>query len=71
MDGFKYITMLQALETEPQHIQLSAFEEALLTFGKEELDEIFSKLSAQLTKQHNVDKAKHITAMLQAIWHYR
>ena len=71
MDGFKYITMLQALETEPQHIQLSVFEEALLTFGKEELDEIFVKLNTQITKQHNIDKAKHIASMLQALWHYR
>ena len=69
MDAFKYTVMLEALEKNPMQIPLDSFEEALLTFSREDLDEIFVLLNTD--KSHAVDEANHIMQMLQAIWHYR
>ena len=69
MDTFKYTVMLEALEKNPMQMPLDSFEEALLTFSIEDLDEIFNILNTD--KTHSVEEANYIMQMLQALWHYR
>ena len=69
MDKFKYTVMIETLSQNPSNIDIDDFEEACITFGREELDEIFYTLSDR--DNWPPDDAAVVMQMLQVLWHYR